>query len=169
MPGTIYALRQGSEIRYVGKTTGDITLRLRQHLQAAARGAHTYVARWLRSAKDVEVVVLECDPPGGLDAAERAWIAHLRDIGCQLTNLTDGGDGMVPGELAREAGRKGGIALRGKPKSPEHRAKIAAALRGTTHSHMTPEVREKIGKANTGDCCTCRSNRQCAFCLRQVN
>jgi hypothetical protein len=170
--GVIYGLKHENEIRYVGKTGLDPQERLRGHITDARRGADLYRARWIRSVNyDVELLVLERDPPGGLNEAEKAWIATLRRYGCRLTNLTEGGDGHSAGsKIAREAGRKGGRAIKGKLKSPQHRASLSAAITGTTHDRMTPAVRDKIGRANTGDHCACRGNsRYCAYCRRQVS
>ncbi len=130
----IYGLSHGNEIRYVGQTKQSLDKRLRSHLGAARRGAQHWSARWIRSTGyAVEIVVLEHDPVGGLDEAERAWIALLRDMGCRLTNLTDGGEGVR------------GLAHR--PRSEEHCANLSAALKGRS---LSPETRAKISRARRG-------------------
>lgn len=50
-------------------------------------------------------------------------------------------------EMSREIGRKLGLSGRGRPKSPEHRAKISAALKGRP---VSPEHREKISETLKG-------------------
>jgi hypothetical protein len=187
----IYGLAFDGEIRYVGKTTHSPRTRLRRHVDEAHLGT-THVSRWIRSLpRDPDVVVLEKEHVGSIDEAERAWIALLRRYGCRLTNMTDGGDGQSPGwapssttrrkmSLAgkrryadpvkgakgREDSARGGRLLRGITRSPETRAKIAETLRGRRNGPPSAETRDKIGRANTGTKCSCRTSRRCAFCRR---
>lgn len=140
----IYGLSHDGEIRYVGKMTGAAVNRLRDHLKQARKGKKTWCSHWIRSVNyDVEPVVLERDPPGGLDAAERAWIACLRMYGCRLTNLTDGGEG--------------GATRVGRTIHPVTRQKLSATQRArwatipsTERSRLTAVGVEAARVANTG-------------------
>jgi hypothetical protein len=79
---------------------------------------------------------------------EMERIDQLRTMGIQLTNLTDGGEGMaghrwLPEALAQRAAAQRGqkrptVAekLRGRPKSEQHRAALAASRLGTKASLM---------------------------------
>src|SRR4029077_9963692 len=97
----IYALVDPRDncARYVGKTV-DLTRRVKNHLadKSANRKAH-----WLRSLVAAghapSVIVLERGT-GAWDVSERHWIAWYRADGCDLTNLTPGGDGVS--EMAPE-------------------------------------------------------------------
>jgi hypothetical protein len=121
---TIYALCQPIEkwktgdVRYVGKTAGFVWHRVRAHSYAAKRAnPRLPVHRWLRKQIDAglpfHIKHLERIPPGeDWVSRERYWIEKYRAKGVKLLNLTDGGDGLA-----------------GLPRSAEHRAKIAAALR----------------------------------------
>lgn len=105
----IYALcEQGGKVRYVGKTVRALKDRLAQHRTASRRG-ELPVNRWLRKNPEAEIRLLETvGPDRDWAARERYWIeAHDN-----LLNLTSGGEGLA-----------------GHTFSPEHRAKIAAALR----------------------------------------
>lgn len=126
----MYALANPStdEIRYVGKTLQVPRDRLRCHMRdMTGRMAHTWLSRWLRTlGGEPSLIVLEECRVGDGCVSERRWIADLRAQGCNLTNLTEGGEG-VPGFRM----------------SDEAKAKIAAAARLRRH---TDETREKISR-----------------------
>lgn len=120
---TIYALCQPIEkwktgpVRYVGKTINTVWHRVRAHSYSTKGKVRLPVRRWLKkqmaAGNPFHIRHLEVVPPGGDWAArEKFWIAKFRAEGADLLNLTDGGDG-----------------LHGMVRSPEHKAKIAAALR----------------------------------------
>lgn len=78
----------------------------------------------------------------GWKTRERFWISHYRTI-CQLTNLTDGGEG-TPGLVVSEKTRKAlSLSLKGIPYAPGR----VSAMKGKNH---TPEAIEKIRKAGIG-------------------
>lgn len=99
----IYALvdpRDG-RVRYVGKTSQTMRRRLKAHMLAAAKGQRReWSARWvasvMRSGMEPKAVVLQVVQPGGSwIGAERRWIARFKRRGCELTNLTNGGEGTT--------------------------------------------------------------------------
>lgn len=112
------------ELRYVGRTD-DVKRRLAIHLSAArAPGPRTHCANWIRSlllqGKEPDVDVLDFVPAEDAHHMEREYIALWRYlIGDRLTNLTDGGDGLL------------------NP-SPEVRARMSASAkaRGTSQSQL---------------------------------
>lgn len=128
---TIYGMRDPREpsvTRYVGQTIHALKCRLDRHLRAK----RTYhAARWVRSllAKGVrpEIFPLEQVAVNDADAAEVRWIANLRANGHALTNCTDGGHGSR--NASAETRAKLSRAMRGRPKTPEHRANMSAAHR----------------------------------------
>lgn len=123
---TIYALADDAgAVRYVGKTVMLLSRRLTNHLASARQLSRpkVRVTHWLRALMRRGVVptirALEVVPAGGDWAdAERKWIERFRRDGVDLLNHTMGGEGLA-----------------GHKFTPEHRAKIAAALRrGREHA-----------------------------------
>jgi CelD/BcsL family acetyltransferase involved in cellulose biosynthesis len=108
-----------------------------------------WVASVIRSGFRPGVVVLEeCTAAHELNEAERFYIAYFRFLGCRLTNATEGGEG-APGVHVSEASRaKMSAARRGRKKSPEHIAAVAAALQGHP---VSDETRRKIGAKSKGN------------------
>ena len=120
-------------------------------------------------------MVLDVVPDSEWQDAERRWITRFRDLGVDLTNLTDGGEGLhnasaeTRAKLAaiREAAwsdpetrerllntlrsperrAKISAALRGRKKSPEHVAKLPQNQPGWPHS---PEWRAKVAESQRG-------------------
>jgi hypothetical protein len=112
------------ELRYVGRTD-DVRRRFAVHLSAARTSGHkSRCAAWIKSlllqGKEPEVDVLDYVPADQAHHMEREYIALWRYlIGDRLTNLTDGGDGLL------------------NP-SPEVRARMSAAAkaRGTSQAQL---------------------------------
>lgn len=137
----IYALidPRTREIRYIGKADKPVQ-RLRVHLCESRTEQH-HCARWIRSlAKGglkpkIQIIdeVSRCE----WQAAEAAYIAYFKEEGCDLTNISPGGDGIGSGPLHPLFGKKTG------PPSPEHRAKISAALKGKKKPPLTPVQRAR--------------------------
>lgn len=151
----IYALidPDSKAVRYVGKT---VNLKQRVsygHLSKRdMNDRRMHKANWLRGlaaqGKTPEVQVLETVAGGnGWQERERHWIAHYRDAGAPLTNMTDGGDGGGVGLMSPEARKKQGDRLRGVPRPPEVVEKLRAAHKGTVPS---PQCREAQRAACTG-------------------
>src|SRR5579863_599792 len=109
MATTIYALLDPrheiclSNIRYVGLTRQQLRLRLTQHISYARGIDNKYRSKWIRKLlrEGVRPVIYPLTTTdldnGGLE--EKAWIARLRALGCQLTNLTNGGEQYRPRRL----------------------------------------------------------------------
>lgn len=121
---TIYTLAdpRDGQVRYVGKTI-NVEQRLRRH----NRPDHTRKGKWIKSLKSaglkptLEILeTVQSKTKGDWEDVERFWIESLRQMGFRLTNLSPGGDG---GNQRKESSMK-----------PEHRAKIAAALKGKKKS-----------------------------------
>jgi hypothetical protein len=93
---TIYSLcdpRSGA-VRYIGKADQPCK-RLRAHVNERADRRKN---RWINQLKSMglepELRILEVVPSDDWETAERHWIAHYRDSGADLTNHTDGGEGL---------------------------------------------------------------------------
>lgn len=120
------------EVRYVGKAK-DPSKRLRDHLSEARRGDRTHKGCWIRaSLRDGAAIV--CDVLAcamdeyWADELERAIIAYWRCRG-RLVNETEGGDGGRGCVQSKETRRKRSLALRGKVRSEETRARMGAAAK----------------------------------------
>lgn len=149
MKTKIYVLKnEFDEIRYVGKTHVELLSRLRNHIWCAKRGQNTHRSRWIRSMlanSRVPIIQLVNEVDGNGSTEERALIAFYRSLGFNLTNGTDGGEGLV--NPTPETRRKMREAKLGKPLTAEHRAKIALAITGRRHSDKTKRA---IGAAHKG-------------------
>ena len=135
--------------RYVGQSQ-DFSQRLGSHLRGIkSKDNCVYKKHWVQSLLDAgmipgHVILTSLPSRAGLPEAEIYWIKFFRERGCPLTNLTDGGDGGTLGKKnSAETIEKRVAHFRGVPKSPETRAKIAAALTGRPSPKkgrpMTPE------------------------------
>jgi hypothetical protein len=146
--GRIYALAdpETRAIRYVGQTRHSVEARMNGHLAGARGPKPTRCGVWLRTLPTEPLVITLEDqiPLETLDDRERYWIDVMKNRGCDLTNSTPGGSGWSP-----EAGRLGGLALTGVPKSPEHREALAESQRGRTRV-VSAETRAKISAARKG-------------------
>lgn len=152
----IYALVDPftDQIRYTGKTVKDPKKRLIDHISGAKRkSSKNHVGNWIRSLLKKGAVpileLLEVVPFLDWVAAEKKWIKRLRDIGCRLTNITDGGEGLcgaIFSEETREKIRKSRI---GKKVvwTEEAKAKLSASLKGRK---VSAETRAKISAKNKG-------------------
>lgn len=145
--GTVYALvdPRNRQFRYVGYTSASLERRLREHLQIARmrRGTVSYhVVNWLNSLADMglkpEIVPLETFVAHRWQEREQHWVDVLRNLGCSLTNTAKPGGGRPVGLSATEVGR---------PKSPEHRAKLAEAAR---KRFADPEERRRASEVKMG-------------------
>ena len=119
----IYALCEGPDNRprYVGKTVRYLHERHKRHISDALKRPRLPVHRWLRkqhdTGKQLIIKLLEyVQPERDWRERETFWIKHFRDSGCDLLNLTDGGEGTH------------GIVF-----SPERNEKVAAKLRRGSH------------------------------------
>ncbi len=147
----IYILREPfgvQAIRYVGQTT-DIRARFAHHIQRRKLFS-THKNAWICSLVDrqlipiMEVVARTTEP----NHCERYWIARLRAEGCDLTNATDGGEGitMTPA-IRRKIGEASKVTCLGRKHTPETKAKIRAANLG---KKLSLETKAKISAAHIG-------------------
>ena len=118
LPASVYALvdpRTGLA-RYIGCTTKQLERRLRVHVSEAKCSKNNYRRlKWIRSlvkdGHEPKIVLVESvDDVAVLFDRERFWIAHYKNIGVDLVNSTDGGEGVL--NLSADARRKIGDATR---------------------------------------------------------
>lgn len=125
----IYALQSKGVIRYVGKTTKTLAVRLREHLSEAQGKRQSHKLRWLRSLSEPPtIVLLTYAPLDDGNAAEGGWIVMAEYYGCQLVNR----NGCLCRGLRKPHDPRPPRPL-GQPRlpiSPETRELMAAAKRG---------------------------------------
>lgn len=127
--GSIYAIIDGTnDFEYIGQTTKAVEKRFKEHTKADTRIGYAIRAH----GKDMFVVVVlkVCNSKDELDYWERRLIKSRDTKHPNGYNLTDGGDGSVGLEL-----------------TPEHRAKISAALKGRK---LPPEQRARLSELRSG-------------------
>lgn len=135
-------------IRYVGKTIRPKE-RFRSHLLCKGK---THRSCWIKSlvlqgiSPKFEIIETITSPkPGEWEQSEKFWIHSFKLMGYNLTNGTEGGDGLS--NPTKEIREKIGSALRGRKHTPEQNAGHSAILRGRRH---TPEHILKCKIARTG-------------------
>src|SRR5438105_11913465 len=87
------------QLRYVGKSVSGMN-RPKAHMQHVFLQSNTHKVNWIRQLKALGlqygiVVIQSLDDKEMLSQAEIFWIAYFRQLGCPLTNLTAGGEGML--------------------------------------------------------------------------
>lgn len=151
-PTKIYDLFEyGTHVpRYVGKTDQVSLERYKDgHVGGAlkaVKGRRRRMQNWIRSVVErrgvVQVELLEIVPPGqDWEEAERRWIAYYRQMGCPLTNLTDGGEGASGAVWSQESRDKLSASKSGVPVSEETKKKLAEKAR---QQFQVPGAREAV-------------------------
>ena len=173
------------DIRYVGFTSRPLSKRLSGHINDIKRLPHLRKSRWLNKLNEnglfpIVEIIEELSNEQNWRESEIKYVAYYRNIGCDLTNLTDGGDGTMGFIHSKETREKISNTLRNKEKSEKQIAslhnlhennrgkirkpkKIKIKLpRKLSEKHksnigkglighiVTEETRTKIQKANTG-------------------
>lgn len=134
-----------NNVRYVGKAV-DLYTRIRNHYKPSRLIDKTHKNNWLNKllneGKYVRVnVVEELDNEKLLNEAEKKWIKYYKNLGYDLTNGTEGGDGgkMSPESIEKMKLNKIGVKL-----SEEHKQKISEGNKGRI---VTEETRNKLSEA----------------------
>lgn len=149
----IYCLRDpiNQQIRYVGKTRKGYKRPLAKHSShcrnweiSLERKGLTKIVEILQSFEDSD------DIEKILSDSEKWWIKHLRQSGCDLTNLTDGGEGICGYKYSEEIRKKLSESHTGVKLSKEHKLSISNGQLGKIKCKHTKETKEKISKSLTG-------------------
>ncbi len=138
--------------KYVGQST-DVVGRWRGHRAKLRHGKHDnpYLQRaWVKYGEAAfTFTILECVDEALLSEREGYYCAALRTLdrhyGYNIEVVTPDGHR----HLSEEGRRKVGDFHRGKPKSAEHRARIAASHIGMSVAH-TDETRRKMSESRRG-------------------
>lgn len=138
------------KIRYIGKTSRP---KDRKYLHFTGRGK-TYCSNWIKGILEdgllpiMEVIdeVTSNDPRDWVEL-EQYWIKKHWDMGCDLTNLTEGGEGAVGYRHTDESKRKIAEKSFGRVILEETRIKISAAQLGVLESQ---ETKDKLSEMRAG-------------------
>jgi len=148
----IYVLKDPSGVvRYVGKAT-NVTTRLRSHICESKnpKHAHTRKNRWLSKLMDdgklPVLEVVESVIVSKWEESERHWIVHFKSLGCDLTNLTEGGDGVSGIKWSAATKKKWSKMRKGHKVSEETRRKLSEVFKGKKLNHETGDQISKRQK-----------------------
>jgi len=134
---------RNGEIRYIGKTDNPPE-RLRGHQKdKKITKKRSWIVSLRRKGLKPVLVILQKVSKEKWREAERFQISFFRQRGFDLTNSTDGGDGVDNPTL--ETRQKMRDAKRGISLSEEHREKIRMASQGRI---LSEEHKKRIGAAN---------------------
>lgn len=120
------------EIRYIGKTSRKLQIRLVAHLAESRRTRHSHKHRWIARLDDAGQkpamwLLEDVDPADRWQDRERLWIKRAKDMGLDLTNQTAGGEGLdLIDPVAIESYRKSQSVA--SKKARKNNPKIAEAL-----------------------------------------
>lgn len=155
-PSTIYVLTdpRSGDIRYVGVTCKRIANRLWHHENLASKGGGSRCGAWIRELHalnlrpDMRAIEIEVSRD-----REIYWIDRLKRDGCKLLNATNGGGGTPGYKHSEEVRRKILERNIGRVHSPETRAAISAALKGTraTLRSIINQRKAKKGKKKSAE------------------
>lgn len=147
--------RYPTDIRYVGKTIKKLSERLSIHLSQSNLIDKSYKNNWIKSLlnegiKPIITLIEEVDDDIWVER-EMYWISHYKSNGFNLTNSTDGGEGMNnPTEETRKKLSEASKGERnpnfGKKRTKEINDKIND-VRICIH---TEETKNKLSKFNKG-------------------
>jgi len=147
----IYVLTElDGRIRYVGKTCKKLSRRLAEHLRHARYGRPSHKNYWILSVLSkgyLPKIQMIGEVEGDGCKEERAWIAYGRAEGWDLTNTTDGGEGVCGYKPTAEAIEKARLKNTGRKWSEQERNNHKLCNIGHEVSLTT---RNKIAVSNTG-------------------
>ena len=133
---TVYGLLDMSigEIRYAGQTTRTTRKRFSEHIERARQGYRTPVHCWIKSVLDRggEIGIVPLVENALLHETEIEVIARLKDEGCDLLNLTQGGEGTLGWSMSDDQRERCAERMRERYEDPEIRERNAALLRAIT-------------------------------------
>lgn len=153
IPG-IYSITSKANLKvYIGSSK-DAPNRWKQHLRSLRGGRHqnphlqAHVNKW--GLDDLVFEVMEVEPDETLRLGlEQLLITALYGEGC--FNLSkDVQSGMGGRRLSPEHKAKIAATLRGQTRTPESKARMSVAQKGLKHAPLTPECKAKLSLINQG-------------------
>ena len=99
------------EIKYVGKTKNSLTKRLYEHFTKRNLSNNNHKNNWIKKLISLnlrpKIEIIETVTEQNWIEREMHWIKFYKDLGCNLTNTTDGGEGTKTYKMPPEATIKG--------------------------------------------------------------
>jgi group I intron endonuclease len=144
---------RNDELRYVGYTQ-NYKNRLNQHCRPSKLKANSHKNNWIKSIKannsipKIQILETHNTKTDALNA-EIDLIAYFKYIGCDLTNVTDGGDEGVIYTRTDEIRSKISKSSTGRKHTEETKCKISKTLTGIKRNH-SEEHKKKISQTLTG-------------------
>ena len=133
----IYTLKHPDtlEVRYVGKTVRSLSRRLGNHIANAKGNKHNrHLSNWilniLKENKKPIIELLETCQSDIWQEREQYWIKYYKELGFDLKNMTNGGDGNTGLKMTDASKEKIRFANLGKKSSKEKIAKISNWAKG---------------------------------------
>jgi group I intron endonuclease len=113
---------------YIGKTTQPVKRRIAKHISSnGCPKLHNSIQKYgWQNFQTTYHDLGDCSEEE-LNDMEIAVIKEYKEVGCELMNLTDGGDGCSPSEETRKKISNG---MKGKVRSKEHCKNLSSALIG---------------------------------------
>lgn len=127
---------------YVGKGSGN---RARQFVKNRNQHYKNVIAKY--GVDNIQVFIFPCESEEKAFSEEVRQIQLLRECGYELVNQTEGGEGPSGYAHSEETRRQLSESHTGKKFSEEHRARIAAALRGKKRAPFSDEWKQKLVSA----------------------
>lgn len=126
----IYALSNSNypdNYRYIGKTRGELKRRLKQHISEAIgkRKNNTYKNNWIRkellNLNNILITLIEEVKEKDWQEAEKYYIKYYKELGFNLTNSSQGGEGIIRNPIEKKEVKtiKKRKRKKGRPKKPK--------------------------------------------------
>lgn len=136
--------RTPAECRYVGQTSGRLRARLLKHISAARYQVKTKVNAWVAELAEqgLEPIIVELESVSDdeLARAEKYWIAHYRELGHRLLNMTTGGQTRARKYETEEEAQ---AAWRTQNTEAAERWRRRQGMRSNEERRMSPEDRRQ--------------------------
>jgi group I intron endonuclease len=141
---------RNDELKYVGKTK-NINRRFTEHIKETKNSGRGRKNSWIRKLLKNDlypiIKILEICNENNWEERERNWIKNCRNLGINILNDTDGGDGGLGQICTEETRKKFSLLRKGKKLSSEPIEKIRLSHLGKTSSE---ETKRKIGLKSIG-------------------
>lgn len=151
---------ESGQLRYIGKSCCGLK-RARSHAYPSYLNRdRSHCGNWIRSLSRrglrYGIVTIQThETQGLLSQAEAFWISYFRSMGCQLTNITDGGEGCAGRVVSESTREKMRLASLGNKNAAGKRYNLTveqrqAAAQRARHRSADPLVRAKISTTLQG-------------------
>ena len=143
------------KLRYIGFTSKSLEERLLIHLKNTSN--KSYKNSWIKSLSKEnlkpEIFKIQDTDICSWESDEKWNIAYFKSIGCELTNMTIGGEGVVGRKVTDECKKRMSLAKLGIKRSDIVKKKISDSLIGnkrTLGRVRPPEERQRISEKLKG-------------------